>query len=122
MSDVRKVVAREGARRVKLVVKNGDVLGREFFIEEGNNLIGRWDPDEAAFPEIDLEEEDVDAKISRKHAVVERLGSKLILEDIGSLNGTFINQGQRLEPGIKHELSVDDEIVVGKTALVVKVE
>lgn len=122
MSDVKKVIARGGGRRIKVVVKTGDQFGREFPIEEGNNLIGRWDPDEGAFPEIDLEDEDVEAKISRKHAVIERVGARIILEDIGSLNGTFINRGERLEPGVKHELVANDEIVVGKTALVLKIE
>jgi len=101
----------------KLLVLRGPTRGKEYPIEEGSNLIGRWDPDEGAFPEIDLEHEDIEAKISRKHAIIERQGNKVTLEDIGSLNGTFINRGPRLEKGQKVELKDGDELVVGKTFL-----
>ena len=102
---------------MKLVVTRGETKGKEFLIEDGNNLIGRWDPDAGAFPEIDLEQEDVDAKISRKHAVIEQNGDMVTLEDIGSLNGTFVNRGPRLEQGAKHQLKIGDEIVIGKVFL-----
>jgi len=102
---------------LKLVVLRGATRGKEYPIEEGSNLIGRWDPEQGAFPEIDLEHEDIEAKISRKHAIIERQGSKVTLEDIGSLNGTFINRGPRLEEGEKVELNHGDELIVGKTFL-----
>lgn len=102
---------------MRLVVMRGDSKGRVFELEEGSNLIGRWDPDSGSFPEVDLEAEDIEAKISRKHAVIERDGLKASLEDIGSLNGTFINRGPRLESGKKVELENGDEIIIGKTFL-----
>ena len=102
---------------MRLVITRGEGQGRSFPIEEGSNLIGRWDPDASAFPEIDLEKEDVDAKVSRKHAVIERRGNEVSVEDVGSRNGTFINRGPRLEPGIKHTLKPDDELIVGKIFL-----
>ena len=100
-----------------LAVLRGDSKGKEFPIEEGENVIGRWDPDAGAFPEIDLDAEDVDAKISRKHAVIYREGNNLELEDLGSLNGTFVNRGPRLKEGERHPLKTGDEIVIGKTFL-----
>ena len=95
----------------------GDTRGKSFPIEEGYNLIGRWDPDGGSFPEIDLEDEDEDAKISRKHAVVERSGDSITVEDIGSLNGTFINRGPRLEANKKYDINPGDELIFGKTCL-----
>jgi pSer/pThr/pTyr-binding forkhead associated (FHA) protein len=109
-----------GIGLMKLVVIRGETKGKVFPIEDGNNLIGRWDPDAGAFPEIDLEQEDVDAKISRKHAVIEQSGDLVTLEDIGSLNGTFVNRGPRLEQGVKHQLKIGDEIVIGKVFLKVE--
>lgn len=100
-----------------LVIIRGEGTGRTFPLEEGSNLVGRWDPDTGAFPEIDLEKEDVEAKISRKHAVIERKGNQLTIEDVGSRNGTFINRGPRLEAGVKYDIKPGDEIVVGKTFL-----
>lgn len=106
--------------QVRLVVIRGEQKGKSFIVEEGENLIGRWDPDQGAFPEIDLDELDVDAKVSRKHAVLHRSGSKLEIEDLGSLNGTFLNQGPRLEPSVKVPLKSGDELIVGKTFLKVE--
>ena len=102
---------------VRLVVTRGEHQGKEFPLEEGSNLIGRWDPEAASFPEIDLEGDDPESKISRKHAVIFRNANTLTVEDVGSLNGTFINRGPRLEPGTKYELKAGDEVIVGKTFL-----
>ena len=100
-----------------LTVVRGGSKGRVFPIEEGSNLIGRWDPDAGAFPEIDLEAEDLEAKVSRKHAVRECRDGTCTLEDVGSLNGTFVNRGARLEPGDRQTLKGGDEVIVGKTFL-----
>lgn len=102
---------------MRLTVVRGATTGKEFVIEEGSNLIGRWDPDEGAFPEIDLEGEDEESKVSRKHAVILRQGAHVVLEDIGSRNGTYLNRGTRLVAGEQHVLTSGDEIVVGKTVL-----
>ncbi len=107
---------------MKLVVLRGDTKGKAFPIEEGSNLIGRWDPDAGAFPEVDLEVEDVDAKISRKHAVINRTAKSAVLEDVGSLNGTYLNKGKKLTPGEKVELRSGDEIIIGKVFLKFEVE
>ena len=99
-----------------LVITRGETKGKRFFLESGTNLIGRWDPDAGAFPEIDLETHDPEAKVSRRHATIELQDDKLLVEDIGSLNGTFLNR-TRLVAGTKAELKVGDELVVGKTFL-----
>src|SRR5215510_8600456 len=98
----------------KLTVIRGGTVGKEFPLQTGDNLIGRWDPDSGAFPEVDLESDDPEARISRKHALI-RLGEQVTIEDIGSLNGTFVNRGRRLEPGSPLALKDGDEIIVGKT-------
>lgn len=102
-----------------LLVSRGETKGKRFEVHEGENLIGRWDPDAGAFPEIDLESHDPEAKVSRRHAILHLTGGKLSLEDAGSLNGTFVNRGKRLAPGARHELSVGDEVIIGKTFLTV---
>jgi len=100
-----------------LKIVRGATIGKAFKLEPGSNLIGRWDPDASAFPEIDLEHDDPEMKISRKHALLEWNGAALTIEDIGSLNGTFVNRGSRLEVGDKHSVKAGDEIIVGKTFL-----
>jgi hypothetical protein len=100
--------------KAKLTIIRGGTLGKDFLLQPGDNLVGRWDPDSGAFPEIDLEIDDPEARISRKHALI-RVGEQITLEDIGSLNGTFVNRGRRLEPGSLAVLNDGDEIIIGKT-------
>jgi pSer/pThr/pTyr-binding forkhead associated (FHA) protein len=100
-----------------LVVARGKTQGRELKLEEGENLIGRWDPDTGAFPEIDLESDDLEAKVSRKHAVVICTRGDAAIEDVGSRNGTYLNRGPKLVVGERHRLTHGDEVIVGKTVL-----
>jgi hypothetical protein len=101
-------------QNAKLTVVRGGTVGKVFPLQLGDNLVGRWDPDSGAFPEVDLETDDPEARISRKHALI-RISDTVTIEDIGSLNGTFVNRGRRLEPGSPAALKDGDEIIVGKT-------
>jgi hypothetical protein len=108
--------------KARLTIVRGGRQGHEFPLEGGNNLVGRWDPETGAFPEVDLEADDPEAKISRKHALIRLDGAKITIEDIGSLNGTYVNRQPRLAPGTPHDLKDGDEIIVGKTFFKVIVE
>jgi FHA domain len=103
--------------KAKLSMVRGGRKGQEFPLENGNNLVGRWDPETGAFPEVDLDADDPEAKISRKHALIRIDAGKITIEDIGSLNGTFVNRQPRLAPGSPVELKGGDEIIIGKTFL-----
>jgi len=110
------------AFKAKLKILRGGRQGQEFPLEGGNNLVGRWDPETGAFPEVDLEADDPEAKISRKHALILIDGSKITVEDIGSLNGTYVNRQPRLAPGAPQDLKNGDEIIIGKTFFKVVIE
>lgn len=110
------------AFKAKFVVVRGGRKGQEFQLENGNNLVGRWDPDTGSFPEVDLDADDPEAKISRKHALVRIEEGKITIEDIGSLNGTYVNRQPRLQPGSPSEIKTGDEVIVGKTFLKLVVE
>jgi pSer/pThr/pTyr-binding forkhead associated (FHA) protein len=100
----------------KLVITRGGTVGKEFVVETVNEThIGRWDPDGGAFPEVDLTQDDPEAKISRKHARIFVQSGVYHLEDVGSLNGTYINRGPRLMPGSPQTIKDADEVVMGKT-------
>jgi hypothetical protein len=103
--------------KAKLSVMRGGRRGQEFELETGNNLIGRWDPDTGSFPEVDLDADDPEAKVSRKHALIRIDGGKITVEDIGSLNGTYVNRQPRLQPGTPSEIKDGDEVIIGKTFL-----
>jgi hypothetical protein len=107
----------DGAVLAKLVIERGISVGTEFLITTPKSQIGRWDADNGIFPDIDLDAHDPEAKISRKHARIYAEDEGFSIEDLGSTNGTFVNRGRRLLPGVKHLLNDGDEIIVGKTFL-----
>jgi len=108
--------------KAKLSVVRGGRKGQEFALEDGNNLVGRWDPETGSFPEVDLDADDPEAKISRKHALIRIDAGKITIEDIGSLNGTYVNRQPRLSPGSPAEIKSGDEVIIGKTFLKLVVE
>ena len=103
--------------KAKLSLLRGGRKGQEFPLDGGQNFIGRWDPETGSFPEVDLEQDDPEAKISRKHALIIIENGKITIEDIGSLNGTYVNRGNRLIPGTPLEIKAGDEVIIGKTFL-----
>ncbi len=116
MSDTSQAQATPAIATSRLVITRGGTVGKEFAVEAvTETLIGRWDPDGGAFPEVDLTADDPEAKISRKHARIYPQDGEFFIEDLGSLNGTYINRGPRLLPGSPQSLKDGDEIVMGKT-------
>lgn len=101
----------------RLIVERGGRVGREFAVTSSETNIGRWDADSGIFPDVDLDEDDPEAKVSRRHARVLNHNGQYFIEDLGSTNGTFVNRGRRLLPGKRHALQNGDEIIVGKTFL-----
>jgi len=101
----------------KLVIERGKSVGKQFLLSAAESQIGRWDADGGIFPDVDLDSDDPEAKVSRRHARIALQDGKYSLEDLGSTNGTFINRGKRLAPGAREPLSDGDEIIVGKTFL-----
>ena len=109
---------RSGAKpHARLVIERGRSSGKQFMLSEVEAQIGRWDADGGIFPDVDLDTDDPEAKVSRRHARITLSNGQYFLEDLGSTNGTFINRGKRLPPGQRHALCDGDEIIVGKTFL-----
>jgi hypothetical protein len=101
----------------RFTINRGRAAGKEFPVHEDEAYIGRWDADSGIFPDVDLDADDPEAKVSRRHARVTRRGAQYFIEDLGSTNGTFINRGRRLLPGDRQPLNDGDEIIIGKTFL-----
>ena len=79
--------------------------------------IGRLDPASASFPDIDLTSDGGPAKgVSRRHAKITRRGSEVFIEDLGSINGTFLNR-KKLTPYFPQALKTGDELQLGKLIL-----
>lgn len=103
----------DGTPRIEIT--RGGRVGKTFLVDQDVINIGRWDPDGGAFPEVDLTNDDAEAKVSRRHARIVLNGGAAFIEDMGSLNGTYVNRGSRLIPGEPHPLHDGDEIIIGKT-------
>jgi pSer/pThr/pTyr-binding forkhead associated (FHA) protein len=89
-----------------LVIRSGGGrAGEHFPLKQERTTIGR-SPD----CEIFLD----DVTVSRRHAIALRQGETFVIEDQGSLNGTFLNR-RRIESA---ELSDDDELQIGEYRLV----
>lgn len=101
----------------RLVIEKGRSSGKQFMLSDAEAHIGRWDADGGIFPDVDLDTDDPEAKVSRRHARITLSNGQYFLEDLGSTNGTFINRGKRLPPGQRQALCDGDEIIVGKTFL-----
>lgn len=101
----------------KLVVAGTTELDASFILQKDNNLLGRTDPDSNIFPEIDLSRFDPETKVSRRHARIWLEGETFLVEDLGSVNGTVINDSVRLAPRQPRVLDSGDKIRLGETTL-----
>jgi pSer/pThr/pTyr-binding forkhead associated (FHA) protein len=88
--------------------------GMEFFLAPGaETTVGRNDPVTGIHPEVDLTPVDGQRSTSRRHAKVYRRGNKFfVAEEIGTMNGTFVN-GTRIETGVPAEIKDGDEVRFG---------
>jgi serine/threonine-protein kinase len=109
-----RLVARPTA---KLVVAGTTELDASFNLQRDSNLVGRTDPLSNIFPEVDLSRFDPQTKVSRRHARIWREGAAYMVEDLGSVNGTVINDIIRLEPRQPRPLDSGDRIKLGETTL-----
>jgi pSer/pThr/pTyr-binding forkhead associated (FHA) protein len=50
--------------------------------------------------------------VSRRHAKITRRGNKVFIEDLGSMNGTFLNR-KKLTPYLPQVLKNGDELQLG---------
>ena len=99
--DLERVSAEGGA----LVIRSGGGrAGESFAIEGERTTIGR-SPDANVFLD--------DVTVSRNHALLVRRRDGLYIDDLGSLNGTYVNR-RRIE---SHKLQHGDELQVGKYKL-----
>lgn len=89
-----------------LLVRTGEQAGASLPLTGALVRLGR-----APDCEIPLD----DITVSRRHCEIRRDGARYLVRDVGSLNGTYVNQ-QRIDD--ETELQHGDELQVGKFRLV----
>ena len=84
--------------------------------------LGRMDPMQDIYPEVDLTEDmAMEFGVSREHACIFRRGTIIVVEDLGSTNGTLLN-GNRLAPFLPQFLEDGDQLQLGRLLIEIRFE
>jgi hypothetical protein len=94
---------------------NGAVVS--LALDQDSYVIGREDPASGSYPDIDLvpfggEE----GGVSRRHAQITRRDGEYFIEDLNSVNYTFVNK-RKIAVGVAHPLRDGDEIRLGRVLM-----
>ncbi|HEY0882092.1 MAG TPA: GGDEF domain-containing protein, partial [Archangium sp.] len=100
---ISKISERAVSRAAALVLIHGEDLGRKFDLTNPETMIGR-----SSKCDIQVDQDSV----SRNHARLRVDGSKIVVEDLGSTNGTLVNDEAIEEP---HRLRNGDLVKIGRT-------
>lgn len=87
-----------------LIVRRGPAAGTKFTLDGDVVTVGRH-------PQSDIFLNDI--TVSRRHAELHRAGTRYTVQDLGSLNGTYVNRS-RVD---QSKLASGDELQIGKFRL-----
>ena len=101
----------ETSLKPRLIVIRGEKVDMQYPLYSGKNYLGRTDDKPV---DIDLENQEPADRIwtSRQHAVITFENDMLTIEDLNSLNGTFVNR-TRVHPNQVRALQNNDIVQVG---------
>jgi FHA domain len=102
-------LAEAGSQEIFLYAEHGPGTGQLLPVRQGALVLGRSSSCDLRLPH---------ASISRRHARVTRRGERLFVEDLGSQNGTFIDDERLSAP---RELQVGQRIHIGPAVLRLRV-
>ncbi len=118
-ADAEGADSRTGAGAFKTLVLSIEAGGRIELPLSKEVVIGRLDASQAVFPDVDLtNEQGAEKGVSRRHARISRRDDQVFIEDLNSLNGTFLN-ATRLVPELTYPLKSGDQVQLGKLILAV---
>jgi hypothetical protein len=106
--DYKETLSGQGQPGARLVMQQGPWPGRDFVISQAGLLIGRA-------PDCDVVLDD--AEVSRQHARFYWRGAELVVEDLGSRNGTLVNGLPISEPQALHQ---EDVVGIGASVFAVQ--
>ena len=88
------------------IVTDGPIAGSKYLLDAGRSTIGRHPESSIFFDDI---------TVSRRHAEVTLSANEAKVTDVGSLNGTYLNQRQI---NSSQQLAPGDVLQIGKFKLV----
>lgn len=95
--------------------------GKIYPVYKDEVLIGRYDSVTGHRPEVDLTDEDNNRNVSRRHArLLYKDATHFIAEEIGTMNGTYIN-GNRIPTGVLTPIKDGDEITLCRVPVIFKI-
>jgi pSer/pThr/pTyr-binding forkhead associated (FHA) protein len=100
-SEERSVISQLNPESAMLIIHRGPNRGERFLLDSPETSIGRSGENDVALDDV---------TVSRKHANIRRAGERFELIDLGSLNGTYVNNNSIARATI----SSGDEIQFGK--------
>lgn len=107
---------------VRVSLFSGDGARQFELVLSGALYVGRQDASVKDALDIDLNAlNGAHQGVSRRHARFVRGKGRVLLEDLNSLNGTFVS-GRRLTAHLPHEVRSGDEIQFGKVALRLQID
>jgi hypothetical protein len=117
--DVDRDQKRPGGGAFKILVLSVEGGGHIELPLSKEVVIGRLDAGRAVFPDVDMTtEQGMDKGVSRRHARISRREDQVFIEDLNSLNGTFLN-ATRLVPELPYPIKDGDQVQLGKLVMTV---
>jgi CRP-like cAMP-binding protein len=112
----------KAAERHEIYRLIADATGEEFYLNrDGETTLGRIDPVTGIRPDGDLTNLDTQRSVSRRHAKIVHNGVEFrIVEEIGTMNGTFVN-GRRIPTGSPVPIRDGDRIRAGLVDLTFRI-
>ena len=92
---------------LEVFVLSGPEKGKAFELGDKVTSVGRA-------PQNDIKIRD--SSVSREHLKIIRKGNRFLVEDLGSINGTFVN-GRRVRPGKRVEVKEGLPITIGRVMI-----
>jgi hypothetical protein len=93
------------------LMESGQILP---LTERNEYTVGRLSEGQPVVPDLDLSPyQAYAAGVSRLHALLKRDGKRVVIMDLGSANGTYVN-GKRLTPQTERLLNHGDVVALGK--------
>ncbi len=120
ISSPKRVARSTRSTKTKFSSAGPEQSGKIYPVYKDEVLIGRYDS-VTGHPEVDLTDEDDNRNVSRRHArLLYKDETHYIAEEIGTMNGTYIN-GNRIPTGVLTPVKDGDEITLCRVPVIFKI-